>query len=37
MIKEACARLTGDLSEEVWRQYFDNEPYVPVCRGLRAR
>jgi hypothetical protein len=37
MIMEACARLAHDLSEDDWRQYFDNEPYVPVCRGLRAR
>ena len=32
--KEACKRLTQNLSRSEWRQYLPDEPYRPTCSNL---
>lgn len=34
MIEETCARLTGNMKPEEWRQYVPDEGYRKTCPGL---
>ena len=34
LIKDACNRLTRNLSLEEWQQYLPNEPYEKTCPNL---
>ena len=36
LIKEACTRLTRNLTQDEWRQYVGNEPYSPTCENLKV-
>jgi hypothetical protein len=35
LTREACARLTRNLSAEEWREYLGAEPYRDTCSALR--
>ena len=34
LIKEACSRLTRNLTLEEWQSYIGDEPYRPTCPNL---
>ena len=36
LMREACTRLTRNLTREEWRQYLRDEPYRPTCPNLPA-
>jgi hypothetical protein len=34
LVREACARLTRNLTEPEWRRYLLDEPYRKTCPDL---
>ena len=34
LVTDACSRLSRNLTQQEWQQYFDDEPYRATCPNL---